>query len=411
MMWHRLAVAALFGAHAVVALLPTAGVGRSPRVAGARVSAFARGSNVQAITKNHQVAHLCQSSFNADDAPVLDLKDVKAGDVIVFRTPPQGGDLVHELICKLTSSPFPHAALASEPLRPGKFSVETIESTGNVAHLLRGPRGVNFGTLTSEQYAVVMRRGDRDMQPVVDAAKLRIGSPYGFASVTCLGLLLLSRNKLIYRGQKLTPKALAVLRHIVRWLLHALQSVPPERTPLCCSQLVSESFSDAGNDFKLSFSRPVADTPGWRFVRDDLRKIIANAPGERFLTTVGSMDIASKGSAATEFVSTPNELQEALKKLNEEVEQSSKLMPDSTEQPYARVPMDAEGFLPGESITSLAWKLVSAVYHLSTGKEGTKKEVLDFIDGGNLESYLISPVDLCENCPSLNKVGVIRPEE
>lgn len=122
------------------------------------------------------MGHLGQSSFSVDDAPALDLKDVKAGDVVVFETTstPDGPDLVHSLICKLTNSPFYHAALVSKPLQPGKRSVETIESIANFFQP-HGQRGVNYGTLNSEQHAVILRHGVSDMSPVVDAAK--VGGP------------------------------------------------------------------------------------------------------------------------------------------------------------------------------------------------------------------------------------------
>lgn len=189
-----------------------------------------------------------------------------------------------------------------------------------------------------------------------------------------LGLLLFSSFGPIDAFQERLPKRLSLMPLVVFFQLKALRHrkgiKDPKQIPLFCSQLVSESFRDAGECFELEFSKQGAgDTITWKRARAELKAAVSETCSGR-LSGEASAPVSQLASVLRRFL--------------------ERLLDFSTP----------------------AAQLVSALYRIRTGKETAKKEeLLAFIDGGNLETFLVSPADLCQNCPSLNKVGVIRPKK
>ena len=155
-------------------------------------------------------------------------EDLKVGDVILY--PPHKDDILALLIAMFTDGEVNHAALLYDN-NPTELKV--IESVLNGV-------GINDVPVTgTDYYLKVFRKTDVDtLKPVIMAAERYNGNEYPYANLGLLAILILFGKKTTgFKNHK-------------------------GRNVMSCSQFVAQSFSDAGENFSLKFSKLLVDEDG-----------------------------------------------------------------------------------------------------------------------------------------------------
>lgn len=178
-------------------------------------------------------------------------EDLKVGDVILY--PPHKDDILAQLIAMFTDGEVNHAALLYDN-NPEKLKV--IESVLNGV-------GINDVPVTgSDYYLKVFRKTDVDsLKPVIMAAERYNGNEYPYANLGLLAILILFGKKTAgFKNQKMLFR---IAKAVTLGLMLLIQKTVHEgRNVMSCSQFVAQSFSDAGEDLSLKFSKLLVDEDG-----------------------------------------------------------------------------------------------------------------------------------------------------
>lgn len=178
-------------------------------------------------------------------------EDLKVGDVILY--PPHKDDILALLIAMFTDGEVNHAALLYDN-NPTELKV--IESVLNGV-------GINDVPVTgTDYYLKVFRKTDVDtLKPVIMAAERYNGNEYPYANLGLLAILILFGKKTTgFKNQKMLFR---IAKAVTLGLMLLIQkTVHKGRNVMSCSQFVAQSFSDAGENFSLKFSKLLVDEDG-----------------------------------------------------------------------------------------------------------------------------------------------------
>ena len=189
-------------------------------------------------------------------------EDLKVGDVILY--PPHKDDILALLIAMFTDGEVNHAALLYDN-NPTELKV--IESVLNGV-------GINDVPVTgTDYYLKVFRKTDVDtLKPVIMAAERYNGNEYPYANLGLLAILILFGKKTTgFKNQKMLFR---IAKAVTLGLMLLIQkTVHKGRNVMSCSQFVAQSFSDAGENFSLKFSKLLVDEDGGLCLNSQLKNL------------------------------------------------------------------------------------------------------------------------------------------
>lgn len=310
---------------------------------------------------------------------IIKINDLQEGDILLYAS---GENFKIEgflnVLCKLimyfTDSKIFHAAIFSD-----KTKLELIEGFYPIAR----SKAVKDHIKGSTVY--VMRRKfpkQLPLDPVIDAAKhyVNIETPYSFSTLLLIASLILY-NK-VFINQKIERVMIKVFKKLAILVANLInESVREDGSKaMMCSQLATQCYTDAGDDYKLKFENPILN-------KDRVESLLNNLLKESEHKKFSNSKLEKADHDELKNIST--------EELCEEI--CDAITSDSKKLSYKDLSVAFK-----ESFYKFAY-----AYSL---KQGYTKEniavALKLIEEN--DNMLVTPEDLFHNCLSLEKIGILE---
>lgn len=305
----------------------------------------------------------------------MELKDLQNGDVLLFEA--DLTDCISWAITYFSKAPVSHAAICYDAATATLIDAagECVR-TADLKKYLEANRPVHVCRLTSFL----------PMQPVLNAAKVHLDrrDPYANSTLWMVSLLILYEN---YSVTSFIQKEIAHFLELICGVLikQINKKLYPDKTPMVCSQFVTQCYEESGTSYRLHFRRAVdaslyLDRSLLEFVRG-------------FQEKEGFQNISFTSMEATSS--------------NDLMDTACQILRHCLETPKS----DRNDIAVPEP------ELVAAVNkfcHLFQKATNSMDSSLDTVENAfeNLrqyQQYFITPGDLLLHCSSLEHIGILYP--
>lgn len=305
----------------------------------------------------------------------MELKDLQNGDVLLFEA--DLADCISWAITYFSKAPVSHAAICYDAATATLVDAAgEYVRTADLKKYLQDNRPVHVCRLMPSL----------PMQPVLNAAKVHLDrrDPYANSTLWMVSLLILYEN---YHVTSFIQKKIAhLLELICGVLIQQINSkLYPGKTPMVCSQFVTQCYEESGVPYRLHFNRTV-DTA--LCFDQSLLEFVRGFQEKEGFQEVSLNPIQTNSS-------------------NNLMDVACQLLRRCLETPKME---RNEPAVPEPELITAVNKFCCLYQKATTLEEDSIASVGEAFEGlRRYQQYFITPGDLLLHCSSLEQVGILYP--